>query len=51
MLIKNLGKEITSGKVGPNAPKGLGGFTINPLLTTIQRAVGILLKETLFQED
>jgi hypothetical protein len=28
MLIKSLSKEITSGRVGPNATKGLGGFTI-----------------------
>lgn len=28
MLIKNLNKEIASGRVGANAPKGLGGFTI-----------------------
>jgi hypothetical protein len=28
MLIKNISKEIASGRVGPNAPKGLGGFTI-----------------------
>jgi hypothetical protein len=28
MLIKSLSKEIASGRVGPNAPKGLGGFTI-----------------------
>jgi len=28
MLIKSLSKEIASGRVGPNAPKGLGGLII-----------------------
>lgn len=28
VLIKSLSKEIVSGRVGSNAPKGLGGFII-----------------------